>query len=94
MLIGDEHTVKASATILANNDQPCRLLTIRLESGAAGDVMFGNSDVTSGANRHGFLAAGESWTFGPYTFGSGIRPSEIYVVGTADDLLFWNGLTA
>jgi len=93
-MIGGEHTVAAAAAVLNSDDTPCRVLTIRLESDAAGDCYFGLSTVTTEAHRHGFLEAGESWTFGPYSAGTGIRPSEVYIIGTAGDVLFWNGLPA
>ena len=95
-MIGGQHTVAAAAAQLDSSTIACRILTIRLEPGAS-ILYFGGDDVDPApANAHGYLTAtatsGESWTFGPYDTGTGIRPSEIYIVGTADDVLFWNGL--
>ena len=90
---GGQHTVSATATVLDSSDVIYTYITIRLEPGAS-ILYFGNSDVTAvPANAHGYLVAtatdGNSWTFGPYPNG-GIRPSAIYIIGTADDVLFWN----
>ena len=98
MELGGQHTIAATATALDSSNTPCRILTIRLELGAS-ICYFGNSDLTiAPTNAHGYLVAsataGESWTFGPFDIGSGIKPSEIFIVGTADDVLFWNGLPA
>ena len=97
MTHGGEHTIAATATQLDASITPMRILTIRLEPGAS-IVYFGNDDVTASAERHGYLTAtadaGESWTFGPFEKGCGILPNSIYIVGTADDVLFWNGLPA
>jgi hypothetical protein len=91
-MIGGQHTVVASATVLDSSTVPCRQITVRTEAGA-GILYFGNSNVTATpTNAHGYINAGESWTFGPFAPGSGIMPSEIYIIGTADDVLFWSGI--
>ena len=91
-MIGAQHTVSDSATVLDSSTIACRHITIRLEAGAS-ILYFGDSDVTAvPANAHGYINAGESWTFGPFAPGCGIRPSDIYIIGTADDVLFWSGI--
>jgi hypothetical protein len=92
-MIGGKHVVQASPTKLSDDDTPCRIVTIRLEISNS-RMNFGGAD----GEPHGYLVAtataGESWTFGPFQMGSGIRPSEIYIWGTAADHVFWNGLEA
>ena len=93
-MIGGQHTVAASATILNASTVGCRQITIRANAGTS-ILYFGGSTVTAvPAFAHGYLNAGESWTFGPFAPGSGIKPSEIYIIGTADDILFWSGIEA
>jgi hypothetical protein len=92
-MIGGQHTVSASATALDSSAVPMRQITIRSKSGNA-ILYFGNSDVTATpTNAHGFLNAGESWTFGPYSPG-GVRPEQIYIIGTGSDVVFWSGIPA
>lgn len=90
--IGGQHVVDDAAKALdASDDTLCRQITIRLNEGDA-KVYFGDSDVTAvPANAHGFLLEKESYTFGPFEAG-GIRPKDIFLIGTADDLIFWSGI--
>jgi hypothetical protein len=92
-MIGGQHTVAASAKALDSTvTTACRQITIRANAGTS-IMYFGGSDVTAvPANAHGYLNAGESWTFGPFSPGSGIKPSDIYIIGTASDVLFWSGI--
>ena len=93
-MIGGQHTVAATAGALDSSDTPCRQITIRSKAGNS-ILYFGNSDVTATpTNAHGYLNAGESWTFGPYSPGSGVRPEQIFIIGTASDVLFWSGIPA
>lgn len=88
-MTGGQHTVVDSATVLNSSTVPHSVITIRSNAGN-GILYFGDSDVTAvPANAHGYLNAGESWTFGPFSEGKGIRPADIYIIGTADDVLFW-----
>jgi len=94
-MTGGVHTIGATAAKLANDDNPYTKITVRLNL-SGNQTFFGNSDVASdGTNAHGYLVAtatsGESWTFGPYPSGAGIKPSDLYFVGTAGDKLFWTG---
>ena len=96
MKLGGEHTISGTAKRLDDSSVPCRLITIRLDVGAS-PCYFGNADADVGGQRHGYLTAteteGESWTFGPYQNG-GLRPQELYIFGTAGDILFWDGTPA
>ena len=94
-MTGGQHTVAASAKALDSTDSTAyKQITIRSNAGTS-IMYFGGSDVTAvPANAHGYLNAGESWTFGPFAPGSGIKPSEIFIIGTASDILFWSGIPA
>ena len=93
-MTGGQHTVSATATALDSDSTGMRQLTLRSKSGNA-IIYFGGSDVTATpTNAHGYVNAGESWTFGPFAPGSGIKPSEIYIIGTGSDVLFWSGIPA
>ena len=97
MLQGAVHTIAASPTKLGESEVSMRVITIRLEPDAS-ICYFGDSDMVDANNAFGYVtgttASGESWTFGPFERGSGIKPSEIYIFGTAEDKLFWSGLPA
>jgi hypothetical protein len=95
-MIGGKVELAATPTKLDDSSDgaiPCRIVTIRAEISNS-KMFFGGSD----GEPHGYLiataTAGESWTFGPFQMGSGIRPNEIYVWGTANDQIYWNGLEA
>ena len=93
-MTGGQHTVAAAAAVLDASIVGMRQITIRANAGTS-IIYFGGSDVTvTPTNAHGYNNAGESWTFGPFSPGSGVAPSEIYIIGTADDILFWSGIPA
>ena len=93
-MTGGQHTVSGTATVLDSSEIPMRQITVRAKAGTS-IMYFGGSDVTAvPANAHGYINAGESWTFGPFSAGSGIKPTEIYIIGTAADVLFWSGIPA
>ena len=89
MIVGGTHTISATATQLTANNVPCRVLTIRLYTGS-GNCDFGDSTLASGQPAFGYLQADESWTWGPNA--GTINPNEIYVKGTAGDVLYWCGV--
>lgn len=92
-MIGGHHTITAAAQVLSSDTTMCAQLTIRSNTGNT-VCYFGGSDVTSApANAHGHIKADESYTFGPFDRG-GVRPSQVYISGTASDILFWNGVPA
>ena len=94
-MIGGEHQVKTTPTKLADDDRSCRILTIRLDNNQVSRITFRDDEL---GEAHGYLVSttdsGESWTFGPYGAGMGIKPSEIYIAGTASAVILWNGLEA
>ena len=92
---GGKHIVSASPTKLKDSNKAYRILTIRLEPGDATRVDFSNEDNAASLESHGYLVAtttsGESWTFGPFDAGCGVKPSEIYIWGSVGEILRWNG---
>ncbi len=95
-MIGGQHQVQTTLTKLAENDRPCRILTIRLDNNQVSRITF--ADASKDEEPHGYLVSdttsGESWTFGPFGAGMGIRPSDIFIQGTASAVIYWNGLEA
>lgn len=91
--LGGQLGVTAAAVQLDADTTPLRQLTIRSNTGNT-VMYFGGSDVTSApANAHGLLKADESMTWGPYESGF-VRASNVYLSGTAADVLFWEGVRA
>lgn len=88
MLVGGKHTVSSTATPLTAQSYNCRVLTIRLYTGA-GDIEFGDSTLANG-QAFGYLQADESWTWGPNA--GTIDTSKIYIKGTVGDTLYWTGV--
>jgi len=94
MIIGAPHTVSATPTVLtsgSNSTTPCRALSLRLDSGAAGRVYFGDSNLTGASDAFGFIEPGESFGYSSFLPASGMRPNEVYIVGEAGDTLYWVG---
>lgn len=89
---GGQYTLAASAVALdPANLNLYKQITVRSNTGNA-VCYFGNSDVTAvPANAHGFLKAEESYTFGPFPNG-GIQPAQIFFIGTAGNVLFWDAV--
>ena len=86
VLKGGRHTIAAAPKLLNSADPTgFRILTIRLASGSS-DVYFGDSQ----GNVWGFLQADESWTFGPNS--GTVRPTDLYLWGTAGDILYYVGI--
>jgi hypothetical protein len=84
----------SQATLLSSDATPLCQVTIRTLSTAA-RVYFGNVDVTpAGDNAHGYIEGGEWHVWGPYTRGSGIRPAQIFLAGTAGTAVLWSGWPA
>lgn len=90
-LFGGLVTLGSEGTRLSSEDTPMCQLTIRtLETAAR--VYFGNSDVTAATtNAHGFIDGGEWHSWGPYGRGGGIRPSQVFLAGTAGTVVLWSG---
>lgn len=86
---GTEWTVTATATSLTTILGGTRLflnhITVRAGSANVGNVFFGGSNVTTGANRRGFLKPEESFAIaleGPY-----FSSDDLFFIGTASDKL-------
>jgi hypothetical protein len=90
ILRGGRHTVAATLTKLADNDTGFRVLTFRLASGATTDIQWGVVDEDGNPEVCMFLQADESWTIGPNA--GTVRPSDIYILGTAGDIVHWVGV--
>lgn len=86
MLVGGRYTVTAASAPITTTRYPCRVLTIRLGTGS-GTLTFGNSK----GEEFGYLLADESWTWGPNA--GTVDPADIYVKGTAGNLLHWVGIS-
>ena len=89
MIVGGRHIVSATATPLTAEKNYCRVLTIRLFTGS-GNVEFGDATLAAGKHAFGYLAADESWTWGPNA--GTVNTNEIYVKGTAGNSLYWVGI--
>lgn len=85
MIVGDKHTMTADMQRIASTSNPCRVLTIRLSTGSS-DIFFGDST----GKIFGYLNADESWTWGPNA--GTIDPYDLYVKGTAGDIMYWSGI--
>ena len=93
-LFGGLTTLGSNATRLADDDTPMCQLTIRSADTAA-LIYFGNSTVTNADTlAHGRISGGEWHVWGPYESGRGIRPSQIFLAGTAGDKVLWSGFPA
>jgi len=84
-LAGGVHTVAATPTVLEDDDTGFRQLTIRLEDDATTNITFGNK-----AGQFMYLKTDESFTFGPNA--GTIRPKDIYIQGTAADVVYYTGI--
>lgn len=94
LLFGGVCVLGSSATRLSDEDTPMSQLTIRGSvSNSAEIVYIGNSDVSSN-NAHAFLEKKEAFTWGPYTRGGGIRPSQVFLLGSVGDRVMWSGFPA
>ena len=89
ILDGGEHIVTAAWKQLDPSDDGFRLLTFRLEENAASAIRIGVKTATGEIKDVMYLKAIESWTFGPNA--GTIRPSKIYLKGTANDVVNWIG---
>jgi hypothetical protein len=90
---GGQYTVTASAvkmtTALGLTDAiPAAAIDIKAKSTNSGIVYIGPSTVTNTpTNARVALAAGDAWTSGP-TSTHIISTNELYIVGTASDVVF------
>lgn len=91
--MGGQYTVTASAVKLTtalglSAPVPCCNIDIRASRANAGTVYIGPSTVTNvPANARVAIAAGEYWSSGP-TSQHIINTDELYIVGTANDIVF------
>lgn len=90
MIIGGVHTVSATPIVLDASTTPCRAITIRLRSNAAGNIYVGDSTLTGEDDAFAFVEPGESFGYQSFLPASGMRPTEIYIVGTVGDKLHWS----
>jgi hypothetical protein len=90
VIIGGVHTVSATPTVLSSDTTPCRAITIRLRSNAVGDIYVGDADMTGQDDAFAFVEPGESFGYQSFLPASGMRPTEIYIVGTVGDKLHWS----
>jgi hypothetical protein len=74
---------------LSADSKPCRQITVRAHYGN-GEASIGPEDVSE-SNRWAFVLEGETYTFGPFAAGSGIRPCDIYLAGFVGDAFTWGG---
>lgn len=75
---------------LSSIDTPCRQLSLRSHPGN-GEISIGHQGVTVG-DRYAFILESEPYTIGPFGPGQGIRPCDIYIVGTVGDSVTWSGI--
>jgi len=78
-----ETLLGVNAQVLSSSAQPCRQLSIRSHAGND-EISIGHEGVTVG-DRFGFILALENYTIGPFPSGQGVRPCDIYIVGTPGD---------
>lgn len=89
MIVGGRHIVSATAKKLTPGNNYCRVLTIRLYTGAD-NIEFGDATLASGGDPFGYLQADESWTWGPNA--GTVNTAELYIKGTAGNSLYWVGI--
>jgi len=78
-------TIGASPTQVSSTVSPKQLVIIQNRSGNSA-IYIGGIDTTASSYGHS-LAAGASVTFGPGTQGHPIDLNELYIAGTADDIV-------
>lgn len=84
-LIGGKHTVTTTWKKLdATDDRYFRQLTMRIEDNAASNVEIS----TDGVNTHFYLKTDESLTFNDT---GSVSPKEIWLKGTAEDIVYFIG---
>ena len=88
---GGSHTVTVAWKKLDPSSQGFRVLTIRVEDNAAGNVAIGFLNINGDVETSGtYLKTDESWTFGPNA--GTIKPEDIYLSGTAADVVGFLGM--
>ena len=88
---GGIHTISASWKKLDESNQGFRVLTFRNQTAATTAIEWGVLSKSGSVGKVMFLKADESWTLGPDA--GTIRPSDIYIRGTAGESVFWVGVT-
>ncbi len=88
---GGSHTVTVAWKKLDTSSQGFRVLTMRVEDNAAGNVAIGLLNLNNDVENTGtYLKTDESWTFGPNA--GTIKPEDIYLSGTAADVVGYIGI--
>ncbi len=88
-MIGNTLTLDGTFQKLDDGPGAYRQLTMRLNTSATTIGVFDED-----GNKVIFLKAEETLTFGPFDASAFVKPSNIYVIGTATELLFWVGVRA
>ena len=89
-LNGGNHTVTAAyAQISTTDDNAYRQLTVQNPNASDGNGMWISFD---GAVDMGYIPPDRAWTWGPNA--GTIKPTEIWIRGTADELAYFNGVRA
>lgn len=91
-LIGGITILGSDATRLSDVDQPMVQLTLRGIDNP-NRIYFGNSDV-SPSNFIGYVDRNDAYQWGPYQRGGGVRPAQIFVIGTVGDRVVWSAFPA
>ena len=92
ILDGDLCTLTASFEKMSDIDTPLRELTFRVQESATSSVPWGVLKGDGTVKQVNYLKTDESWTIGPSA--GTVRPSDIYVKGTAGDVVWWAGVKA
>ncbi len=88
-MIGGTHTVSATGSPLVSGTLTLNFLILRLKAGSA--VL----SLRLNGTKVGELKADEQLVFGPFAVGAGgVKPSELNVIGTANNELYWLGVEA
>ena len=86
---GGEHAVTAGWEKMSASDLGFNVITFRVDKGAS-DIWWGVGLIGGGVRRVMFMEEKESWTIGPRA--GTVRPSDIRIKGTPNDLVFWVGV--
>lgn len=93
-IFGGEVTVTSTAqnlsTLLGLGEKKfLSTLVIRADTANTADIFYGKGNVTTSANRLGFLQAGEALTVDIHSF---TNTDELYLIAASDQNLFVTGV--
>ena len=89
-LNGGKYTLTATyAQISTTDDNAYHQLTVQNPNASGGNGMFISGN---GVNDMGYIPPDRAWTFGPEA--GTVKPTEIWIRGTAGDLAYFNGVRA